>query len=559
MSMSLESGFYGKLPSLGDFASRRLQQDFISSWDNWLQSSLAVSQEVLGEQWLKSYLISPIWRFALSPGLCGKDAWLGIVMPSVDRVGRYFPLTIACKVNAKTSLIHTFSEASDWFEELESVAISALENDLAVEAFDSLVRNISGCELTLKNNSHLLPADNPSVDKSTVYLDLKHSNARFDQMYSDISSQLLSTYLPGHSLWCTSGAEDISPAFLAFNGLPPASTYVEMITGQFQQSEMELSQTPITQSTEPLITQTAQSSGSSGQTSVLQTDEILENTILDNPLLITSVENEEVMNEVVEQNPNSSNSNPNSIVSTPAQRTMQNAWESFSRTDTGRVRKINEDSILDRPDLGVWLVADGMGGHEAGDVASRKIIKTINELTFSDSLDLAIPEVTVALQSVNNELRDLAARRYGQQIIGSTVVALIAGESQFGYLWAGDSRLYCLRDKKLLQLTIDHCSEQEEMTDILNLGAKTELKQNNVITRAVGAFDELELDYQVVDIQSGDIFLLSSDGLDKELSFKQIEQVLVENKCSDSANILTDQVLSLGARDNVSVIVVEIK
>ena len=542
--MSLEAGFYGKLPSLGDFASRRLQQDFISSWDSWLQSSLAVSQEVLGEQWLKSYLISPVWRFALSPGLCGKDAWLGVVMPSVDRVGRYFPLTIASKVNANTSLIHTFSEASDWFDELESVAITALENDLAVEEFDAMVRKISPCELTLIKKRNLLSADSQSTDKSAIYLDFEHSDTRIEQMYSDISSQLLTTYLPGHSLWCTSGAEDISPAFLAVNGLPPATTYVEMITGQFQSSEGEVPSPQVSHTAQPLIQ---------------STDEPSENKLLDDAFFSDQINNKE-MNHVNEPNSHSnSHSNSNSISSTSEQRAMQAAWESFSRTDTGRVRKINEDSILDRPDLGVWLIADGMGGHKAGDVASRKIIKTINELTFSDSLDLAIIEVKAALQLVNNELKELAAKRYGQQVIGSTVVALIAGKSQFAYLWAGDSRLYRLRDKKLLQLTIDHCSEQEEMTDILNLGSRTELKQNNVITRAVGAYDVLELDYQVIDIQSGDIFLLSSDGLDKELSFAQIEQVLVENKCSDSANVLTEQVLSLGARDNVSIIVVKIK
>ena len=538
--MSLESGFYGKLPSLGDFASRRLQQDFISSWDSWLQSSLAVSQEVLGEQWLKYYLISPIWRFALSPGLCGKDAWLGIVMPSVDRVGRYFPLTIASKVNANTSLIHTFSEASDWFEELETAAISALENDLAVEAFDSMVRNISPCESTLIKNINIMQADTQSpdhqpIEKSNIYLGFEYSDSRIEQMYPDISSQLLATYLPGHSLWCTSGAEEVSPAFLVANGLPAANTYVEMITGQFQQSESNV--------TQPLISSNYETEPSSYES--------LDNKLLNDNHLINQVD-PDVTHQIKEQG-------PNSISSTPEQRAMQVAWESFSRTDTGRVRKINEDSILDRPDLGVWLVADGMGGHEAGDVASQKIIKTINELTFSDSLDLAIIEVKAALQLVNNELKDIAAKRYGHQIIGSTVVALIAGKSQFAYLWAGDSRLYRLRDKKLLQLTIDHCSEQEEMADILNLGSKIALKKNNVITRAVGAFEELELDFQLVEIQSGDIFLLSSDGLDKELNFQQIEQILVENKGSDRVDILFEQVLSLGARDNVSIIVVEIK
>ena len=108
-----------------------------------------------------------------------------------------------------------------------------------------------------------------------------------------------------------------------------------------------------------------------------------------------------------------------------------------------------------------------------------------------------------------------------------------------------------------MQFTIDHCSEQEDITDVLNIGSNAGLKQNNVITRAVGAYEELELDCQVFDIQSGDLFLLSSDGLDKEVSFQEIEQVLVENNYSDSVEILLERVLNRGSRDNVSVIVVE--
>ena len=526
--MNLELGFYGKLPSVGDFVSRRLSSDFISSWDAWLQSSLAASHEVLGEQWLQCYLTSPIWRFALSPGLSGKESWIGIVMPSVDRVGRYFPLTIACKVTAKIPLIQLFSAASDWFEELESVALSALENDLAVEAFDQMVKGITPFELSVADNSALNHRQNQSNEDPAFYLEFENSEIKTEQVFSGLTSLMLSTYLPGHSLWCSVGSEDINPGFLVVNGLPPYTAYAGMITGQFQKTGWQLHQQQFLQSSE----QTA-------------------NKMQDNDHVINEVDDDIA--------PKTQNMDCNSISATPEQRAMQDGWKSFSRTDTGKVRKFNEDSILDRPDLGLWVVADGMGGHQAGDVASRKIINTLNKLNLSSSLDLSIAEITAALQLVNHELKELAAKMYGQQIIGSTVVALIAGKTHFAFLWAGDSRLYRLRDKKLLQLTIDHCSEQEDITDVLNLGSSTDLKQNNVITRAVGAYDELELDCQVVEIQSGDIFLLSSDGLDKEVSFQEIEQVLVENDYSDSVEILLERVLKRGARDNVSVIVVEIK
>src|SRR5512139_3843786 len=91
-------GWYGKIPNLGDFASRRLPSRFIVAWDDWLQRALASSRAQLGGQWLDLYLTSPVWRFLLMPGVCGSAAWAGVLMPSVDRVGRYFPLTIALEL-----------------------------------------------------------------------------------------------------------------------------------------------------------------------------------------------------------------------------------------------------------------------------------------------------------------------------------------------------------------------------------------------------------------------------------------------------------------------------
>jgi len=522
---NLELGFYGKLPSLGDFASRRLPQDFISSWDKWLQSSLATSREILDEQWLQHYLTSPIWRFALSPGLVGKDAWIGIVMPSVDRVGRYFPLTIACKVPNDVSLMHLFTEACDWFENLESVAITALENDLAIEEFDLMVKGITELKVSMQRN----PVTGLMKEglNNAFYLEFQNSSLKVDTMLPSLSSLLLNTYLPGHSLWCSVGSETIKPGFLVINGLPPLTAYTGMIAGEFQQKGWALQQQNISQI-------------HTAKASKVQVPE-------------TVTPKSVVVDEQKEQALHS-----NAITATPEQRALKNDWQSFARTDTGKVRKYNEDAILDRPDLGLWVVADGMGGHQAGDVASRKIIHTLNKLHASSSLESSVSEVKAALKLVNHELQQLAAKSYDEQIIGSTVVALLAGATQhFACLWAGDSRLYRLREHTLQQITVDHCSEQEDINSLLN--ASSELKQNNVITRAVGAYEELELDCQVFEVQAGDLFLLSSDGLDKELTLQEIEQVLNDNIYHDSVEILLERVLQSKARDNVSVIVVKIK
>ena len=96
--MALAAGWYGKIPALGDFASRRLSTEFISTWDSWLQHSMAASRATLGERWLDIYLTSPIWRFALMPETVDASAWAGLLMPSVDKVGRHFPLTFALEL-----------------------------------------------------------------------------------------------------------------------------------------------------------------------------------------------------------------------------------------------------------------------------------------------------------------------------------------------------------------------------------------------------------------------------------------------------------------------------
>ena len=99
------AGFYGKLPSHGDFVSRRLPREFLDVWDSWLQQAVAESKARLGSDWLDAYLNSPIWRFALMPGICGDQAYLGLMMPSIDRVGRYFPLTVAAPLEPGAAVI----------------------------------------------------------------------------------------------------------------------------------------------------------------------------------------------------------------------------------------------------------------------------------------------------------------------------------------------------------------------------------------------------------------------------------------------------------------------
>ena len=129
-------GLYGKVPSLGDFISRRLPKMFIADWDAWLQHSLLISREKLGDRWLDLYLGMPMWRFCVGPGILSGEMWMGVLVPSVDRVGRYFPLTIAASLPENTDMAATFSSSSVWFENVEAAALELLKPSASFEKID---------------------------------------------------------------------------------------------------------------------------------------------------------------------------------------------------------------------------------------------------------------------------------------------------------------------------------------------------------------------------------------------------------------------------------------
>jgi serine/threonine protein phosphatase PrpC len=230
-------------------------------------------------------------------------------------------------------------------------------------------------------------------------------------------------------------------------------------------------------------------------------------------------------------------------------------WSCAGRSDRGAKRKINEDSILMRTDAGIWLAADGMGGHEAGDVASAMVASAVARVPSQARLAVVVDRVESALVSVNREIRERAARDFGGRTMGSTVVSFVAS-SRFGVcLWAGDSRFYRLRDNRLDQLSSDH-SEVQELVDrgLLTPEEAENHPNSNVITRAVGGAPDLFLDSLLVDVREGDLFVLCSDGLYNELSAGEIRDNL-QPDIEQAADALLAQALAKGARDNVSLIV----
>ena len=235
-------------------------------------------------------------------------------------------------------------------------------------------------------------------------------------------------------------------------------------------------------------------------------------------------------------------------------------FRSWAATHAGAKRDHNEDSFVNRPDIGLWAVADGAGGHEAGELASGMIARALEDIPTGLSAAEMLAQVRLRVGATHAALRGTAAERGPHTMIASTVVILIARDDHFACLWAGDSRAYLLRRGRLSQVTRDHSLVQE----LVEAGAITAAEAEhhpraNVITRAVGADSEtLELDKVSDRLQPGDRFLLCSDGLCKTLSEADLGALLSVLEDGPPPERLITAALACNVSDNVTAVAVDV-
>lgn len=235
-------------------------------------------------------------------------------------------------------------------------------------------------------------------------------------------------------------------------------------------------------------------------------------------------------------------------------------FTSHALTHVGLVRRRNEDAFLDRPelgpDLGLWAVADGMGGHSEGDYASARIVAALGQIRPPGDLGQFIAAVTGQLREVDTELRIRAARLGPSAAIASTVVVLIATADEFAVLWAGDSRAYRWRNGELRRLTVDH-SHVQELVEAGLLPAEEAAfhPQSHIVTQAIGA-GRLEFGTLRQPLVAGDRFLLCSDGLTNMVGDGDIAGEIAAAPAPIAAERLLDRVLAAGAVDNATIVVV---
>lgn len=472
-----EPGFFGKIPARGDFVTRRLDPAVVKHLDDWLQLSIATSQRQLSDAWLPSYLETPIWRFIMGPGTCGDAAIAGVLMPSVDRVGRYFPLVLAAPLPGCAAPVRLIEGARAWFETVEALALKSLENGFDFDAFDEAAR-----ALGVPNYETAEEAGGSNGFRISL-----NGDGRLSETYGHILDQVLIGFGNRFSLWWTTGSDRVAASLLIAPGLPAPQNYAAFLDGKWERWGWE----------RPADTRLK-----------LDDDDL--------PVLLLKP-----------------------VVELP----------SHGRTHPGTKRQINQDALLVRPDIGLWAVADGLGGHEGGEVASAAVVEALNGVLPPLSFAGFVEDVREALRDANGSLRAQASMRYGEQaLMASTAVVLLIYANHFTCLWAGDSRVYLRRGDTVRLLTTDHVA----------VGLNGQRRASTLVTRAIGAADRIEIDMVQDTVEPGDRFLLCSDGVTKVLSDSELAGLLAGRPVRETVDAIVENVLVSGAPDNLTAIIVDV-
>jgi protein phosphatase len=226
-----------------------------------------------------------------------------------------------------------------------------------------------------------------------------------------------------------------------------------------------------------------------------------------------------------------------------------------SASHVGKVRQRNEDSYVVRPDAGLWAVSDGMGGHEDGHVASQIVIEELRSVGIPRSATDLLEDCENHIATANRRLKEIGCAR--GVIVGATLALLLAFEDYYACVWAGDSRVYVVRDGKILQLSQDHTELEELLVKgvVTREEAKT-WRAANALTRAIGATDDVELEITSGPLLAGDAFVICSDGLTRHVTDEEILQHVDKAMSQEACDRLVALTLERGATDNVTLIVV---
>jgi type VI secretion system protein ImpM len=220
------AGFCGKLPIRADFITRRVPLAYVERWHDWIAEALAATRDAFGEAWLDLYLYGPIWRFAVPAGLAGPHAVAGTLMPSVDSVGRYFPLTVALPLASTAALTSMVIEGRVWFDDAESCSLAALDGEIDIDALSERLAGLAAPPLAARGNA-AAPSAVPPPGLAFII-------GAVESVEENLLAQHAAPQLAaGNSLWWTRGAERMPPAVAIASALPAPQSFAAMFSGEW--------------------------------------------------------------------------------------------------------------------------------------------------------------------------------------------------------------------------------------------------------------------------------------------------------------------------------------
>jgi type VI secretion system protein ImpM len=417
------------------------------------------------------------------------------MVPSVDRVGRYFPLTVVWPLVDELNCLQASRRFEPVFERAEQILLETLEAEqLEFAEFDRRIQELA------------VLVEQPSIERQQVGRNfatgvLKGTEAvqlTLENVASlaDAALELCGEWLHAArklALWWTDGSAAIQPSWLMSGALPTPDQFCAMLDGEWSAAGWQVA-----------------------------------------PALSGA-----------ETAPRPERAVPVQVPDSTRAATIKSAGYS----DQGPVRSENQDAFVERPDLRLWAVADGLGGLANGAIASRLVCDALVDTPLAADLDAAIEATRDKLGEVNAYLRHQANRPINPVKSGSTIVAMLIRDASCAFIWAGDSRAYRLRSGELRQLTTDHSWPSPE-----DGGADGD---SAAVARAVGGEDEFSPEHARSDLKPGDRFLLCSDGLYRALDEPQLATLLGTGEPAPCCKELIKAALANGTTDNATALVVD--
>jgi type VI secretion system protein ImpM len=409
MSAQLPTGFFGKLPCNGDFIQYNVSQEWLDPWDHWQQSCVFESRASLGDAWLNAYLTGPIWRFVLSEGACGSGAWAGVIVPSVDRVGRYFPLTVVRQLDSLWNPLDIAVCWAPWFDAIEHCVCGALDTpDLRLDGFISQIGGLPD-PLDIAVPTHIegelfRNAGFPSAStqwrvalQSVDHLQLDVAVLAYREIYR---------HLRPVTLWWTAGAERVQSSWLLARGMPAPQSFAAMLDGNWQGSHW--------------------TAANPGAAHVLPMGEAM--------------------------------AAPAQSVPPPAMVAPSMTLGARTRLPTDRPSDVegNLAAFVVRPEVGLWAVVAPNGDTAVN--ATRTVADALQEVAPAATLTLLAESVRQILLRVSQQLADETSRNPLNPVGLANVLAVCRADAECAYISAGDAQVLRVRDGVAQPMIAEHAT-----------------------------------------------------------------------------------------------------